>query len=112
MEDSAVQEARQAVAELWPRFRPTIMESVRLLAQATAALEEGRLSDALRVKAEGVAHKLAGSLGTFGFTEGSPLARAIEMYFRADAPLTAAEVADLREKVTALRSELEKPPAV
>jgi HPt (histidine-containing phosphotransfer) domain-containing protein len=88
------------------------MEHVSLLAQATAALEERRLSDSLRLKAEQAAHKLAGSLGTFGFTEGTALVRAIEMHFRSDAPQTAADVADLREKVTALRSELEKPPAV
>ena len=111
MEDSAVQKARQAVAELWPRFRPTIMEHLGVLAQATAALEEQRLSDALRLKAEQEAHKLAGSLGMFGFLEGSRLARAIEMHFRPHAPLTA-EVAALRKKVAALQRELEKPPAV
>jgi HPt (histidine-containing phosphotransfer) domain-containing protein len=112
MIDSAVEEARQVLAELWPRFRPTIMARLTVLAQATAALAEQRFGPALRLKAEQEAHKLAGSLGTFGFSEGTRLARAIEMHFRAGAPLTAADVADLREKVTALGTELEKPPAV
>jgi HPt (histidine-containing phosphotransfer) domain-containing protein len=87
------------------------MERLGILAQAAAALEEQRLSDSLRLKAEQAAHKLAGSLGTFGFAEGTALARAIEMHFRSDAPQSTADVADLREKVTALRGELEKPPA-
>ena len=112
MIDSAVEEARQAVAELWPRFRPTIMARLGVLAQAMAALAEQRLSPALRLKAEQEAHKLAGSLGTFGFAEGTALARAIEMHFRTDAPLTTTEVADLWEKVNALQSELEKPPGI
>jgi HPt (histidine-containing phosphotransfer) domain-containing protein len=112
MGDSAVQQARLAVAELWARFRPTIMERLGVLAQATAALEEHRLSDSLRLRAEQEAHKLAGSLGSFGFADCTPLARAIEMHFRPDALLTTADVADLREKVAALRRELEKPPAV
>jgi HPt (histidine-containing phosphotransfer) domain-containing protein len=88
------------------------MERLGVLAQATAALEEHRLSDSLRLRAEQEAHKLAGSLGTFGFAEGTVLARAIEMHFQPAALLTTADMADLREKIAALRSELEKPPAV
>jgi HPt (histidine-containing phosphotransfer) domain-containing protein len=76
------------------------------------ALEEHRLSHSLRLRAEQEAHKLAGSLGTFGFAQCTSLARAIEMHFQPDAPTTATDVADLREKVAALRRELEKPPAV
>ena len=108
MEDSAVQKARQAVAELWPRFQPILMEHLRVLAQATAALEEQSLSDSLRQKAEQAAHDLVGSLGMFGFLEGSRLARAVEIHFRPHAPLST-EAADLRRKVAALQRELEKP---
>jgi HPt (histidine-containing phosphotransfer) domain-containing protein len=88
------------------------MERLGVLEQAMVALEEHRLSDSLRLRAEQEAHKLAGSLGTFGFAQCTPLARAVEMYFRPDAPMTTTDVADLREKVAALRRELEKPPAV
>jgi len=112
MGDNAAQQARRAVAELWPRFRPRILKSLGLLERATVALEEHRLSDSLRLRAEQEAHKLAGSLGTFGFAQCTPLARAIEMYFQPDAPMTKSDVADLREKVAALRRELKKPPAV
>lgn len=112
MGDSVVQQARRAVAELWARFRPRIMESLGVLEQAMVALEEHRLSDSLRLKAEQEAHKLAGSLGTFGFAQCTPLARGIEMHLQPDAPMTTTDVADLREKLAALRRELEKPPAV
>jgi HPt (histidine-containing phosphotransfer) domain-containing protein len=66
----------------------------------------------LRLRAEQEAHKLAGSLGTFGFAQCTPLARAIEMHFQPDAPMTKSDVADLRENMAALRCELSKPPAV
>jgi HPt (histidine-containing phosphotransfer) domain-containing protein len=112
MGDRAERQARLAVAEVWARFRPTIMERLGVLTQAVAALEERRLSDSLRLRAEAEAHKLAGSLGSFGFAEGTSLARAIEMHFRPDAPMTTTDVADLREKVAALRRNVEKPPAV
>lgn len=112
MGDSVIQQARQAVAELWARFRPRIMESLGVLEQAMEALEEHRLSDSLRLKAEQEAHKLAGSLGTFGFAQCTPLARAIELHFQPDAPMTTTDVADLRENLAGLRRELEKPPAV
>ena len=112
MGDSAVHQARLAVAELWARFRPAIMERVGVLEQAIAAVEEQRLGDSLRLRAEQEAHKLAGSLGSFGFAECTPLARAIEMHFQPDEPISAAAAADLREKIAALRSELEKPPTL
>jgi len=112
MGDSIVQQARQAVAELWVRVRPGIMKSLGVLDQAIAALEEQRLGDSLRLKAEQEAHKLAGSLGTFGFAKCTPLARAIEQHFQPGAPLATTDVTDLRVKVTALRRELERPPVV
>ena len=112
MGDSAAQQARRAVAELWPRFRPRIMKRLGVLERAMVALEEHRLSNSLRLRAEEEAHKLAGSLGSFGFAQCTPLARAIEMHLQLGAPGTATDVADLRQKVAALRRELEKSPAV
>ena len=110
MEASALEEARMAVAQLWDSFRDTIRERVQVLEEAVTALQKQKLSDSLRLKAEQEAHKLAGSLGTLGFVEGSKLAGTIEMHFRPDALLTLEQLPDLQEKVAALRSELEKPP--
>jgi hypothetical protein len=39
MEEYAVEKARRAVGELWPRTQPTVMEALRVLTRATRALE-------------------------------------------------------------------------
>ncbi|MGA7258829.1 MAG: hypothetical protein WBX09_19430, partial [Terracidiphilus sp.] len=52
--------------QLWLKFRPQIEERVAVLEQAAAALAQGNLSPALCAEAQSAAHKLAGSLGTFG----------------------------------------------
>lgn len=82
-----------------------------MLEQAAVALLEGALGEALREQAEREAHKLAGSLGTFGFAHGSRLAGEMERLFRAGKPLGQAETLRLSELVVALRQELERPAA-
>ena len=78
--------------------------------QATIELLDGRLEDNLRREAEREAHKLAGSLTTFGFPEGSRLARDIEQTFQADSPLEPRDALHLSEKVQSLRQALEGEP--
>jgi HPt (histidine-containing phosphotransfer) domain-containing protein len=64
--------------QLWVKFRPQIEERLSVLQEAAAALAEGNLSPALRAQAHSAAHKLAGSLGTFGLDQGTALAREAE----------------------------------
>jgi diguanylate cyclase (GGDEF)-like protein len=107
--DSRAQQALAAVAAVWERSKESILGRVALLEQATGALLEGTLDDALRQQAEREAHKLTGSLGTFGFGEGSRLAREMEHLFRAGVLLGPAEALHLSELGMALRRELERP---
>ena len=67
-----------AIAAIWARSLPVVRERLRVLEEAAAALEGGDLRDAERVAAVGEAHKLAGSLGMFGFAEGTEIARVLE----------------------------------
>jgi DNA-binding response OmpR family regulator len=76
-----------------------------------SALLEGDLDDDLRRKAEQEAHKLAGSVGSFGFKEASRLALEIERSFRAGSALEQAHALALSETAAALRRELESKPA-
>src|ERR1700752_4596753 len=76
-----------AVAKIWERFKGTTFNRLAVLEQAVMALLEGTLSDEVRRQAEREAHKLAGSVGTFGFAEGSRLARAVEQMLQAEALL-------------------------
>ena len=67
-----------AVNDAWQRYQKPILARLTTIEQAITALETGTLTEELRQKAEQEAHKLAGSLGMFGFAKGSELAKKIE----------------------------------
>ncbi|MBV9774818.1 MAG: response regulator [Gemmatimonadetes bacterium] len=100
-----------AVTGLWERFRGTVLGRVDAVEDAAIALLEGRLDEELRRHATREAHKLAGSVGTFGFAEGSRIAREIEGMLEGSAPLGQGEALRLSELAVALRAELERPHA-
>jgi diguanylate cyclase (GGDEF)-like protein len=99
-----------AVRQAWERFRGAVMERVDAVEAAAVALLEGRLDDAERRHAEREAHKLAGSVGTFGFAHASRIARDIELLLQGTAPLEQADALKLTDLTVALRRELAKPP--
>ena len=68
------------LAHLWQKNRPLMLERLALLERCAASPAD--LS--LRKEAIMVAHKLAGSLGMFGFPKGSELARALEVGLEQD----------------------------
>lgn len=72
------QQVEIALRASWERLREKILERITTLEQATTAWLEGSLAEELRLQAYQEAHKLAGSLGIFGFAEGSRLAHEIE----------------------------------
>lgn len=94
-----------AMARLWAKFRPEIERRVAVLEAASAALGAGTLSTQQREAAHADAHKLAGSLGTFGLHRGTDLARMAESALAADpvratAPEFTEWVAEIRALVS------------
>jgi HPt (histidine-containing phosphotransfer) domain-containing protein len=71
---------------VWQRNRPLILDRVSHLLRAAAAARLGQLTPALADAASETAHKLAGSLGMFGFPEGTRLARAFEQSLTESTP--------------------------
>jgi HPt (histidine-containing phosphotransfer) domain-containing protein len=69
---------RALVARVWQQKKDLTLVSIGVVEEASSALLSGVLTPELRERAAMEAHKLAGSLGTFGFPEGSHLSRAIE----------------------------------
>ncbi|HYW11273.1 MAG TPA: Hpt domain-containing protein, partial [Longimicrobium sp.] len=67
-----------AVAGVWAKYRDQVLARVDVLEAAAIGLLEGRLDREGRREAEREAHKLAGSVGTFGFAEASRLSREAE----------------------------------
>ena len=84
------------------------MARIETLERATIELLDGRLEPDLRREAEREAHKLAGSLTTFGFPEGSRLARDIDQTLQGGSSLEPRDSLQLSEKVLALRQTVER----
>lgn len=109
------QQLDATVAQIWQRKKGASLERLEFLEQAIQALQSQTLDVALNEKAVQNAHKLAGSLGTFGLDEGSRLARQIEGLFQSQLDQSTAlpahrrqqMVQQLEEWVTALRWEIE-----
>jgi len=80
-------DTQQKLMAIWERNRPQVIERLALLERAAAAQP---LPEQLRLEAIAIAHKLAGSLGMFGFAEGTRLARSIEYHLEAVNPNSAA----------------------
>jgi DNA-binding response OmpR family regulator len=71
-------EISQKIAHAWSTFKDTSWQRLSLLEQLTTALVAQEVTPELYNEAQSSAHKLAGSLGTFGFPIGSKIAKQIE----------------------------------
>ncbi len=109
MKSDTQTENQAAIAEVWERFKERIGNRVTVLEQAAIALRAGILDDELRQLATQDAHKLIGSLGTFGFANGSTLARKIESILE-QAKVGREAIPELENLVQHLREELEHKP--
>jgi HPt (histidine-containing phosphotransfer) domain-containing protein len=86
-------------ADLWPTSRGRIDAALALLERAVRASEQDALSDGTRHEARAAAHKLVGTLGTYGLHATAGTAREIELAFSDGA---AAEPAMLRARLDAV----------
>ncbi|HEY0017046.1 MAG TPA: response regulator [Longimicrobium sp.] len=100
-----------AVAGVWARYRGQVLARVDVLEAAAMGVLEGRLDREGRREAEREAHKLAGSVGTFGFAEGSRLSREAEALLAGPTALGQAEALRLADLAVAIRRELTATPA-
>ena len=66
---------------MWATYLPQMHERVDTLAAAAQAFAAGSLSPAQQEEAQSAAHKLSGTLGTFGLGHGTELARELELIY-------------------------------
>ncbi|MBF2046878.1 MAG: response regulator [Leptolyngbya sp. IPPAS B-1204] len=109
MPNDVEQKIRAAVMQAQDAFKAQIGDRLTILQQMAEALAQSNLSETLRNQAEREAHKLAGTLGTFGLAEASGLAEAIEDLLQSR-PLTQQNADSLQQLVTRLYRELEQSP--
>ncbi len=72
------QQTLAALAGVWRQFQGRVEQQIDTLVQAATAIEENRIDRDLLTQAHREAHTLGGSLGTFGLSKASGLARKIE----------------------------------
>jgi HPt (histidine-containing phosphotransfer) domain-containing protein len=108
---TAASQDRASAVRVWEQFRNVIFERLAAVETAVTALRRATLTPEVRQRAVLEAHRLAGSLGMFGLTEGTRVAREIEHLFAENAVLAPDAPRRLVELAGALRHELEKGPA-
>ncbi|MEM7553815.1 MAG: response regulator [Cyanobacteria bacterium P01_A01_bin.84] len=97
-----------AIAGVWAKYQGRVKEQVNVLLQAAEVLKSGEsLSLEFRSQAITQAHTLAGSLGTFGFGNGSKLARNVEHLLKADRVLEETKIGQLYDWVKAILTEID-----
>jgi DNA-binding response OmpR family regulator len=98
--------------DAWEKFNGQVYEQVAVLEQLAMRFLSQDLQADWQTIGKNIAHSLAGSLGTFGFSLSSELARQIEKLLSGHQDLTPEEGQWLFSLVTALREELEQPIAI
>jgi PAS domain S-box-containing protein len=104
-----LQQTALAINKVWQKFKGRVTEQVNILEEAAQALTQNALNQELHCQAEKEAHTLAGSLGTFGFPEGSKIARKIEKLLKAETT-SSNDAAIFSTLVQTLQREIELSP--
>jgi HPt (histidine-containing phosphotransfer) domain-containing protein len=91
------------LAELWKKNLPTVQERLDLLDKFGKAAASGKLDEPTRIEALNIAHKLAGSLGMYGYQQGTEVASKMERILKSPTPETLLTLrtlaADLRKSL-------------
>jgi DNA-binding response OmpR family regulator/HPt (histidine-containing phosphotransfer) domain-containing protein len=106
---------QRAIAQInavWQRFQERVREQVTVLEQTATALLRQEWTANQWQQARQDAHSLAGSLGTFGFSEASQLAQQIEQCLQHDPPLAHPQTLQLQEWAVALRQQIQRSPGM
>ena len=96
--------------EVWGKFKQSLESQVVVFEQAIAQISTGNLDRELRASAKVEAHRLIGSLGSFGFPKGSQVARQIEQLLSLES-LGENEARQLEELVVRLKQAVEDKPS-
>jgi HPt (histidine-containing phosphotransfer) domain-containing protein len=97
---SAADKTAALIQALWERNLPQLRERLDLLDHAAAQAGAGTLANDTRLEAAAIAHKLAGSLGMFGYKDGTTIARELESLFNE------ADQANMADQAAALTRSL------
>ncbi len=97
------------LTDTWEKFKGQVLEQVAGLEQLSMRFLNRDLQSDWQEVGHSIAHSLSGSLGMFGFSLSSELARQIERLLGGSQQLTLEQGQWLYSMVGALQSELERP---
>lgn len=97
------------INQIWLQFKDLAFERLGSLEKLAIALAENKVTAELQAQAKSSAHKLAGSLGCFGFPEGSKIAKQFELFMDRN-PLKLEDLEQLTNLTTSLRADLQHQP--
>src|ERR1700729_3828673 len=83
------------LASLWKKNLPTLRERLDLLDRTAKIAASGKLPEDSRNEALSIAHKLSGSLGMFGYQQGTQIAANMERILKSPTPETLATLPPL-----------------
>lgn len=101
---------KAVVAQAWETHQETMQERLQVLEAMLTAVQGGHLNPDLQQQGRSQAHKLAGSLGCYGFAEGSRLAQELERLLELEAPLGDEQASQVAQLVQNLRQSLVESP--
>ncbi|MFN6569315.1 response regulator [Dendronalium sp. ChiSLP03b] len=93
--------------ETWVTNKPKILEQLTIPSQAARELQAGSINCQLQEQAQQIAHKLAGTLGTFGLTSGMQLARQLEQLLDSHKPLQPQSAVLMETLINGLQQEIQ-----
>lgn len=104
------QSVLEAVSQIWENIREKTIARVQVIQDLASLNHPDVKVEPNRRQAYQEAHKLAGSLGTFGFARGSQLARKIEYLLSGDQPLNPYQHHQLQKWTDELYEVLQRHP--
>ncbi len=106
----SIDNLKSSIADLWDKFKDKIWLRIEILEAAKTALINQNLPPELREQAISEAHKLAGSLGTFGFPTGTNLSRRIENILLTNPVLSSTQIQEFIDLLADLQLLLNSRP--
>jgi HPt (histidine-containing phosphotransfer) domain-containing protein len=97
--DTANEDIRILLADLWRRHLPALHERLDLLDRTAKEAASGSLPEPTREEAQSIAHKLAGNLGMFGHNEAGDIASQMEQILKAPTAQTLPELSPLAQSL-------------
>ena len=108
-QESQKSNTSEQIADAWLQFRDVAFQRLAILENLAVALAENQVTQELHDNAKSSAHKLAGSLGGFGFPEGSKIAKQIENLLENNL-VDPTNVEQVTKLITSLNAELQNQP--